>query len=86
MTAIAKHPAEQQPDFYTGARIFVADLDLGQRVLAAKVRALKQGNASGSAVQQKLAAEQISKVAGELQNIADALSRMTVSHLNRRAR
>lgn len=62
------------------------EIELGLRVLAAKVRDLKQGNAAGSAVQQKLASEAIAKTAGQIQVLGDLLARVSISHINRRPR
>lgn len=83
----AKQPApEQEPDFYTGTSFAVEEILLGMNVLQAKVRNLKQGNDTGSAVQQKLAAEDVSKIAGQIKMMADTVARVTISHLNRRPR
>lgn len=85
MTAPATKPTEQDRFFY-GAGFAVDEIELGARVLAAKVRELKQGNAVGSAVQQKLVAESISKISGEIKALADVVARVTIAHINRRPR
>lgn len=84
MTAPAR--STRSEDFYRGTSWAVGEIELGLRVLAAKTRDLKRGNETGSAVDQKLAAEQISKVASQIQILADTLVRVSVSHLNRRPR
>lgn len=85
-TAAQKTQAEPEATFYSGTSFAVGEIELGLSVLAAKVRNLKQGNTTGSAVQQKLASEDISKVAGQIKILADTLVRVSVAHLNRRQR
>lgn len=77
---------KQQPTFFTGTSFAVAEIELGLKVLAAKARDLKNGNETGSAVQQKLASEAISKLAGQIQALADTLTRVSIAHINRRPR
>jgi predicted nucleic acid-binding protein len=79
-------PADDAPDFFTGTSFAVEEILLGMNVLQAKVRNLKQGNDTGSAVQQKLAAEEAAKIAGQIQSLADVIVRVTISHLNRKPR
>jgi hypothetical protein len=76
----------KNPAFFAGTGFAIGEIELGLRVLTAKLRDLKQGNATGSAVQQKLAAEKISTVAGQMKMLADTLVRVSISHLNRRPR
>lgn len=78
--------SSRSEEFYRGTSWAVQEIELGLRVLAAKTRDLKRGNETGSAVDQKLAAEQISKLAGQIAVLADTLVRVSVSHLNRRPR
>jgi hypothetical protein len=77
---------QQEPTFFTGTSFAVGEIELGLRVLAAKTRDLKRGNETGSAVDQKLAAEAISKLAGQIAVLADTLVRVSCAHLNRRPR
>lgn len=86
MTATAKQPAAQEPDFFTGTSFAVNEIELGLKVLAAKVRDLKRGNETGRAVDQKLASEAIAKTAGQIQVLGDLLARVSISHINRRPR
>lgn len=87
MNAPAPKPdTDQEPSFFHGSGYLVDEIILGLSVLQAKVRNLKQGNATWSAVQQKLAAEDVSKVSGQITMMADTVARVTISHLNRRAR
>jgi hypothetical protein len=79
-------PAKQEPTFFTGTGFAVEDILLGLNVLTAKARNLKQANDTGSSVQQKLAAEEVSKIAGQIKAMADTISRVTITYLNRRAR
>jgi hypothetical protein len=80
--------AKQEPDpnFYTGTGFAVTEILLSMNDLQAKLANLRQGNKTGSAVQQKLAAEDISRVAGQIKTMADTIARVTISHLARRPR
>ena len=84
--AAQQQDAEQEPNFYQGTSFLVDEILLGMNVLTAKVRNLKQGNTSGSAVQQKLAAEDIAKISGQIQSMAQTIARVTISHINRKPR
>ena len=86
MTAPAKQTAAQEPSFYTGTSFAVTEIELSLQQLTDKVRSLKQGNTAGSAVQQKLAAEDISKIAAQIKSMADVITRTTLNHINRRPR
>lgn len=86
MTAPAKQPAAQEPDFYTGTSFAVHEIELSLQDLTEKVRLLKQGNAIGSAVQQKLSAEAIAKTAGQIHMLGELLARVSIGHINRRPR
>lgn len=86
MNAPAKQTAAPPVDFFQGTSFAVGEIELGLKVLAAKVRDLKQGNAAGSAVQQKLSAEAIAKTAGQIQVLGELLARVSISHINRRPR
>lgn len=72
--------------FYTGTSFLVDEIELGLNVLAAKVRALKEGHYRHAAVTQKIASEDISKVAGQIKTMADTLSRVTIEHISRKPR
>lgn len=85
MNAPAPQP-EQEPDFFTGTSFAVDEILLGMSVLQTKVRNLKQANDSGSAVGQKLASEEVSKIAGQITMMADVITRVSLSHINRRPR
>lgn len=79
-------PEPRQTTFYTGTSFAVGEIELGLKVLSAKVRDLKNGNESGSAIQQKLASEQIAKVSSQINALAETLVRVSISHINRRPR
>jgi hypothetical protein len=83
--APAAKPAEQE-SFYTGTGFAVTEILLSMNELQAKLANLRQGNSPGSAVQQKLAAEAISRVAGQIKTMADTIARVTIAHLNRKPR
>lgn len=86
MTATAKQTEDKPVDFFQGTSFAVNEIELGLKVLGAKVRDLKRGNESGRAVDQKLAAEAIAKTAGQIQVLGDLLARVSISHINRRPR
>lgn len=64
----------------------MSEVELSLQQLVDKVRSLKQGNTTGSAVQQKLASEDISKIASQIKAMADVITRTTLGHINRRPR
>lgn len=74
------------PDFFLGTSFAVDEILLGLNVLTAKAKALKEGNEHKAAVTQKLQAEAVSKIAGQIQLLADMLARVTIAHVNRRPR
>jgi hypothetical protein len=76
-------PALKEPDVFTGTRMLANDIELGLNVLTRKVRDLKRATTS---VDQKLAAEAIAKVSGQIQSVSETIGRITVAHLARRAR
>jgi uncharacterized protein YecA (UPF0149 family) len=85
----ARTPAteiEPLPDFYLGTSFAVDEIALGLNVLMTKVRTLKEGNANKAAVTQKMAAEEVAKLASQIQLLADMLARVTIAHINRRPR
>lgn len=86
MNAPAKQPTQREPSFFSGTSFAVEEIILGMNVLQAKIRNLKQGNTTGSAVQQKLAAEDVSKISGQIKMMADMIARVTIAHINRRRR
>lgn len=86
MTAPAKQTAAQEPTFFTGSSFAVEEIVLSLAQLQEKVRILKQGNTAGIAVQQKLASEDISKIATQIKAMADVITRTTLAHINRRPR
>ncbi len=85
-TAIAKQTTAPEPDFFSGTSFAVNEIELSLQALTTKVRDLKQGNKTGSAVQQKLASEAIAKAAGQIQVLGELLARVSISHINRRPR
>lgn len=83
---VGDHDPEWTGDFFRGTSFAVGEIELCLQQLAGALVMLKQGNAVGSAVQQKLASEQISRAAGQTKAMADMLARVSISHINRRAR
>ena len=86
MSEPAIKQTEQEPDVFFGTSFIVGELELGLAVLSRKVRDLKSGNERGSAVDQKLAAEQLAKTAGQMQCLADVVTRITLNYINRKPR
>lgn len=86
MTAPAKQPAAEQPDFFRGTAFACGEIEIALQTLTTKVRDLKRGNETGRAVDQKLASEAIAKTAGQIQVLGDLLARVSISHINRRPR
>jgi hypothetical protein len=86
VSAPAATPVEQDSNFYTGTGFAVTEILLSMNDLQAKLANLRQGNKTGSAVQQKLAAEDISRIAGQIKTMADTIARVTIAHLNRKPR
>lgn len=86
MNVPAIKQTEQEPDVFLGTGFLVEEIVLGLNILNRKVRDLQQGNGAQSAVQQKLMAEDVAKVAGQIKNMADTVARVTIAHINRRPR
>lgn len=86
MSAQAIKSDEQEPDIYYGTSFIVDEIELGLAVLSRKVRDLKSGNQRGSAIDQKLASEQLAKTAGQMKCLADVVTRVTLNHINRKPR
>jgi hypothetical protein len=76
----------REVDFYTGTSFAVGELALSYRQLDSAIRDLANGNARGIAVDQKLAAERIQKITGQMNILSSTLVRVSVNHLNRRPR
>ncbi len=85
MSAVEQQP-EQEPSIFRGTGFACTEIVLSLQELTAIVGNLRKANSSGSAVDQKLAAEAVSRHARQIQTMADTISRVTVNHLNRSAR
>ncbi|MGM4891226.1 hypothetical protein [Tardiphaga sp. 839_C3_N1_4] len=77
---------EAEPNFFHGTSFAVEEIALGLNVLTVKVRNLREGSRNRSAVTQKLAAEDCSKIAGQIKIMSDLLVRVTLEHINRKPR
>jgi hypothetical protein len=73
-------------DFFCGTSFAVGELVLSYRDLEHAIRDLSNGNTKGSAVQQKLAAERITKITSQMNTLSSTLVRVSVNHLNRKPR
>jgi len=86
MNAPAKMQNADEPSIFRGTGFACTEIILSMEQLSAKVKALRQANRSGSAVDQKLAAEAVSKISRQIQTMADTISRVTIDHINRKPR
>lgn len=86
MTAPAKQPAAQEPDFYDNTAWMVGEIVLAHQILGRKINALRSQNAAKTAVGQKLAAEEVARVADQLKVCADIIVRKSTEFANRRPR
>jgi hypothetical protein len=85
-SAAAKQPAAEHPDFYDNQKWMVGEIVLAHQILDRKINALRSQNQEQSAVGQKLAAEEVSRLAEQLKVCADIIVRKSTEHLNRRSR
>jgi hypothetical protein len=79
-------PEATAPDFYVGLPLVTDEIELGLKVLTAKVRALRSAQAAKQAVAMKLAAEDVAKVSNQINMLATQTIRTTLRHINRRSR
>lgn len=79
-------PEHSEPDFYVGLPIVTDEIELGMKVLTAKVRDLRAAQDGNHAVSMKLAAEDVEKVSNQIRNLAAQVVRTTLRHINRRPR
>lgn len=86
MSTPAIKQTEQEPDIYGGCGFVIEELELGINVMSRKIRDLKSANQRGSAIDQKLASEQLAKTAGQMKCLADVVTRVTLNFINRRPR
>lgn len=77
---------QDAPDFYVGLPLVTDEIELGLKVLTAKVRDLRTAQDSKLAVAMKLAAEDVAKVSNQINMLAAQTVRTTLRQINRRSR
>ena len=70
----------REVDFFVGCSFACGEIELSVAQLKTWSDSLTVGNKIRSAVQQKLAAEEVSKIAGQVRALADVLVRMSAKH------
>lgn len=75
-----------EPDFYSNTGWMIGEIVLAHQILNRKIAALRGANQGKSSVSQKLAAEEVSRLAEQLKACADIIVRKSTEHLNRRPR
>lgn len=86
MTAPAKQTAAQEPDFYDNQSWMVGEIVLAHQILARKIKDLRNQNVAKTAVGQKMAAEEVARIAEQLKVCADIIARKSAEFANRRPR
>lgn len=75
----------REVDPFIGCSFAVGEIQLSTAELQRWADSLTVGNKVRSMTQQKLAAEQVSKIAGQVKVLADILVKISAERLNRRA-
>ena len=86
MSAVEKQDEQTDPDFFSNSSWMISEIVLAHQILNRKIAALRGANQGKSSVCQKLAAEEVSRLAEQLKVCADIIVRKTTEHLNRRPR
>jgi len=86
MTAAEQIQNQSEPDFYSNTGWMIGEIVLAHQILNRKIATLRGANQGKSSVSQKLAAEEVSKIAEQLKACADIIVRKSTEHLNRRPR
>jgi len=77
---------EQEPDFYSNQKWMIGEIVLAQQILGRKINELRKQNEARTAVGQKLAAEEVSRIAEQLKVCADIICRTSAEYSKRRPR
>lgn len=86
-TKAAQKPVNPpEPDFYAAQSWMVGEVILAEQILRRRINDLRNRNQERSAVAQKLAAEEVAKIAGQLKTCADIIARQSAEFLNRKPR
>jgi hypothetical protein len=78
--------AVQEPGFYSNTQWMIGEIVLAHQILNRKIAALRTENEAMSAVSQKLAAEEVSRIAEQLKVCADIIVRKSAEYVNRSPR
>jgi hypothetical protein len=75
-----------EANHFIGVGMLVVEIEACILKLVDDLDNLKQGQKAHSAVQQKLAGDEISKTSGQIKTLSDCLVRVSCNHINRRPR
>lgn len=78
--------AKPEPDMFSNTAWMIGEIVLAHQIINRKINALKIQNAEKSTIGQKLAAEEVSKLAEQLKVCADIIVRKSAEFANRRPR
>lgn len=86
MTTAEQIQEQPDPDFYSNTGWMIGEIVLAHQILNTRIATLRGANQGKSSVSQKLAAEEVSKIAEQLKACADIIVRKSAEHLSRRPR
>jgi hypothetical protein len=86
MSTPAIKQTEREPDWFVNQNYMIGEIALAHQILKRKIDNLRTENQARSAVSQKLAAEEVSRLADQLKVCADIIVRTSAEYLNRRPR
>lgn len=74
------------PDFFSNSHWMVGEIVLAHQILGRKIVELRAQNDGKSGIGQKLAGEEVSRIAEQLKVCADIIVRKSTEYANRRPR
>lgn len=86
MTAAEQIQEQSDPDFYSNTGWMISEIVLAHQILGRKIKDLRAANDARAGVNQKLAAEEVSRLAEQLKVCADIIVRKSSENLNRSPR
>lgn len=84
MSAAEQMQEKPEPDFFANQAWMIGEIVLAHQILNRKIAALRAANHGKSSVSQKLAAEEVSKLAEQLKLCSDIVARKSAEYLNRK--
>lgn len=84
MDAVTK--TKDGPDLWNGLSFSIEEIEIGHRVIAAKLRELKKCADAKQQIPAKLCADDIERVSGQVQILASVVAKVLAEHINRRVR